>query len=373
MKIAIQASDLDAERIDGTRVYILNLLKNFGTLDRASEFLIYHKNKFNPELTPPNFSNYHVKKITFPFFWTQIRFCLATRRERPDVIWMPMHNIPILRSKKVRTVVTIHDLAFKYFPECFTNCELAKLNFLAKMAIERSDGIITISESSRKDILKFFPKIKEEKIKIIYHGFDREVFEKERDEKKEDDLKNKLKFKGEYILYVGAIQPRKNLGVLVDAFWQIKKEEKYKNLKLVLAGEKAWLWEEIFEKINVSPAKNDIITPGKINFEDLGHLMRGASVFVFPSLYEGFGIPPLEAMAARVPVICAKNSSLPEVAGEAALYFEGSNSSDLTLKIKTVLQDGELRGNLIQKGIFRIQKFSWKKCAQETLAYLKKS
>jgi glycosyltransferase involved in cell wall biosynthesis len=371
MRIAIQASDLDAERIDGTRVYILNLLKNFGTLDTASEFLIYHKNKFNPELTPPNFPNYKILKRNWPLFWTQMRLGTSLWRQKPDVLWMPMHNIPIIRSKKIRTVVTIHDLAFKYFPECFTGWELMKLNFLAKMAIERSDGIITISESSKKDILKFFPKIKEEKIKVIYHGFDREVFEKERNDKKEREVKDKFKIKGEYILYVGAIQPRKNLGVLIDAFGKIKKEEKYKKLKLVLAGEKAWMWEDIFEKIGVSSVKNDIITPGKINFENLGHLMRGASVFVFPSLYEGFGIPSLEAMAANVPVICAKNSSLPEVAGDAALYFEGNDSLDLASKIKTVLWDDELRGSLIQKGIFRIQKFSWEKCAKETLDYLK--
>ena len=371
MKIAIQAADLDAERIDGTRVYILNLLKYFGTLDQSDVFFIYHKQHFNPELQPPTFSNYQIKKITFPFFWTQIRFCLAINQDKPDILWMPMHNIPVFKSKKIKAVVTIHDLAFKHFPEMFTKKELVKLNFLTGMAIKKSDGIITVSKSSKKDILKFYPQIAEDKIKVIYHGFDSLVFNQTRDLKAEQKIKEEFKIRGDYILYVGAIQPRKNLEVLIEAFQKLKSVEKYKNLKLVLAGEKAWLWENIFKKINKSPCKKDILTPGKVNFENVGHLMRGASVFVFPSLYEGFGIPILEAMASHIPVICAHNSSLPEVAGEASLFFQGDSSSDLSAKIKTILENENLRKRLVEKGQEQIKKFSWEKCAQETLDYLK--
>jgi glycosyltransferase involved in cell wall biosynthesis len=300
-----------------------------------------------------------------------MRLSTSLFRRKPDVLWMPMHNIPYFISKKIKTVVTIHDLAFKYFPECFTKRELWKLNFLAKMAVERSNKIITISESSKKDILKFYPKIKAEKIRVIYHGFDGNIFKKERDFKKEEEIKNKFNICGKYILYIGAIQPRKNLKILIEAFEKIKKDEKNTDLKLVLIGEKAWMWEDIFKKINGSPYKEDIIASGKIKFEDIGHLMRGAEIFCFPSLYEGFGIPVLEAMAARVPVICSDNSSLPEVAGEAALYFDGKNADNLAEKIKSVLSDENLKNNLIAKGTEQIKKFSWEKCARKTLEYLK--
>ncbi len=370
MKIAIQASDLDAQRIDGTRVYILNLLKYFGVLDKKTDFLIYHKDKFNSELTPPTLNNYHFFKIKFPFFWTQLRFCWAINREKPAILWMPMHNIPLLRNKKIKTIVTIHDLAFKYFPEMFTWKERWKLNFLARLAIRKSDGIITISEASKRDILKFYPQLKAEKIKVIYHGFDREVFSQKRDLAQESVLKNKLQIQGDYLLYVGAIQPRKNLAVLIEAFEKIKATAQYEKLQLVLAGEKAWLWKSVWEKIEKSAYKKDIITPGRINFKELGHLMRGATIFVFPSLYEGFGIPLLEAMASRVPVICARNSSLPEVAGSAALFFEGDNSLELKKQIENILNNEELRRELIEKGEARIKEFSWQKCAQETLTYL---
>jgi glycosyltransferase involved in cell wall biosynthesis len=305
-----------------------------------------------------------------------MRLAHSLWKERPDVLWMPMHNIPYFLPKGVKTVVTIHDLAFKYFPEMFTKFELWKLNFLAKLAIERSDGIITISESSKKDILKFYPKIKENKIKIIHHGFDGKVFAEERDLEKEKEVKIKLGIEGDYLLYVGALQPRKNLGALIEAFEKMKAElnsdSELSSVKLVLAGEKAWMWKEIFEKIEKSPYRADIITPGKIKFEDVGHLMRGAEIFCFPSLYEGFGIPILEAFAAGVPVVCAKNSSLPEVGGEAALYFEGQNSGELAEKLKSVLEDNNLRKNMIANGQEQAKKFSWEKCARETLEFLKR-
>lgn len=370
MRIAIQAADLDHGRIDGTRVYILNLLKYFGKLDPAGEFLIYHKKEFNPELAPPNFSNYRIKKISVPLFWTQTRFAAELWKDQPDILWMPMHNIPLLRPKKIKTIVTIHDLAFKYFPEYFLKKDLLKINFLTGLAIKNADGIITISESSKKDILKFYPGTPAKKIKVIYHGFDADIFQKERDMEKETVIKKRLNIKGKYLLYTGAIQPRKNLEVFIEAFNKLKIGQ-YADLALVLAGEKAWLSENIIKKAQTSQFFADIIMPGKLSFGDLGHLCQGAAMFVFPSLYEGFGIPVLEAMAAKAPVICARNSSLPEVGGDAALYFNSGDAEDLAQKINSVLADENLRTAMIAKGLEQIKKFSWEKCARETLEYLK--
>lgn len=370
MKIAIQAADLDAARIDGTRVYIYNLLKQFGKLDNSSEFLIYHKDKFNPELAPPNFPNYKIKTISAPLFWTQARFAWEIKKDKPDVLWMPMHNMPLFKRKGTKTVATIHDLAFKYFPETFTKKDLFKINLLTKIAVSRADKIIAISESSKRDILKFYPGTRPEKIKVIYHGFDKNVYERERDFQKEKEIKNKYKIDGPYIIYIGAIQPRKNLEKLVEAF-DILKSKTDTDLKLVLVGEKAWLSKGVFKKIESSFNKKDIICPGQLNFEAVGHLLRGASAFVFPSLYEGFGIPILEAFASKVPVICSKNSSLPEVGGDAALYFEDNNAEDMANKIKEIITNETLRQKHINKGLEQIKKFSWEKCAKETLDYIK--
>jgi len=366
MRIAIHAADLDHSRIDGPRVYILNVIKNFGAIDQEDSFLIYHRNEFNPYLAPPSFSNYFVKKVSAPFLWTQTRFASELFRDRPDVLWMPIQNMPIFRRKNMKTVVTIHDLAFKIFPQHFTKKDLFKLNRLADLAIKNADKIIAISESTKKDIIKFYPRIDKEKIFVVYNGFDSELFNKKFSDEDFEKISISYNLKAKsYLLYVGAIQPRKNLGVLIEAFEKIKNANN--DLKLVLAGAPAWKSESTFEKIAKSPFKNDIIVTGRLPFEDVSVLYKNSLISIYPSLYEGFGIPILEAMASGVPVVSANNSSLPEVGGDAALYFETENSDDLARCIKKIISDDNLRNELIQKGIERAKNFSWEKCARETL------
>ena len=395
MKIAIQAADLDNDRIDGTRIYLLNLLRHFGKISPDDEFLIYHRKNFNPELTPPELENYKIKKADFPFLWTQTRFAWEIWKDNPDALWMPMHNLPAVKRNNLKTIVTIHDLAFKYFPGHFPKKDLFKLNFLAGQAIKNADKIIAVSQSTKKDILKFYPKIKEEKIKVIYHGFDAELFHRQFPKEKTNNILTNYKISAQggpasgwqttclagrqanYLLYVGAIQPRKNLETLIKAFELYKKGLRIKNyelrdLKLVLAGGKAWMWESTIEKIKKSPFKKDIILTGKTSFEDLAVLYKNAGIFIFPSLYEGFGIPILEAFASGVPVICARNSSLLEVGGKAAEYFKGSDAEELCGKIEKVLSDKELRNSMVVKGKKQIEKFSWEKCARETLEWIKR-
>jgi glycosyltransferase involved in cell wall biosynthesis len=142
-------------------------------------------------------------------------------------------------------------------------------------------------------------------------------------------------------------------------------------LKLVLAGGKAWMWEGVINRIKNSGYKKDIIITGTIPFEEIAVLYRSASVFVFPSLYEGFGIPILEAFASKIPVVSAKNSSLSEIGEEACMYFDEKNSQDLADKLKTIESDNGLRDDLIRKGETQLQKFSWDKCARETVEFIK--
>jgi len=370
MRIAIQASDLDSPRIDGTRVYLLNMLNRFGKIFPSDDFFIFHKDSFNSELTPNGFPNYRFISKGFPIYWTQTRFAMELWKGNYEALWMPMQALPFVRRKNLKTTITIHDLAFKIFPNFFPRKDLRRLNLLTDFAVKNSDKIIAVSNSTKNDILKFYPEIKEEKIKVIYHGFDPKLFQKEVSE----ELSNKINTKYQilntrYLLYVGAIQPRKNLEVLVEAFEKIKKENP--RLKLVLAGGKAWMWEGILERIAYSAYGSDIIVTETIPFEDIAVLYRNASAFVFPSRYEGFGIPILEAFASKIPVISAKNSSLEEVGGDAALYFGEKNSGDLADKIIKVIESEDLRKDLTEKGNEQIKKFSWEKCARETIEFIK--
>jgi glycosyltransferase involved in cell wall biosynthesis len=366
MKIAIHAADLDHERIDGTRVYLLNMLKNFGKMDQFDTFDVYHQAKFSARLTPPSFANYFIKSLPFFALWTQTRFALNLFLDKPDVLWMPVHNMPIFRRKNLRTVVTIHDLAFKIFPEYFPKKDLVKLNRLSDLSIKNADRIIAVSHSTKNDILKFYPQISEEKIEVIHHGFDAELFSQKISQEESIAVLKTYNLKPEtYLLYVGAIQPRKNLGILIEAFEKIK--EKNPEMKLVFAGAPAWQHEATFEKIEKSRYKEDIVVTGTLAFNQLPALYQNSSAFVFPSLYEGFGIPVLEAMASGTPAVLANNSSLPEVAGDAALYFKTGDTDDLVRCLELVMIDNNLREQLIEKGKKRVAEFSWEKCARQTL------
>ena len=285
------------------------LLKNFGLEDTRDRFLIYHKNKFNSQLTFPKFENYEIIKKPFPFWWTQTRFAWEMWRTKPDILFMPMHSLPFFRSKKTKTVVTIHDLAFKFFPDHFPKKDLRRLNFFTDYAVKNADKIIAISNSTKNDLLKIYPKIKEDKIKVIYHGYDKNLFNLNISRAGNQKSKYKIQiFKIQnYILFVGTIQPRKNIETLLEAFEMLRRKEEYKNLGLVIAGCSGWLAENIVEKIKKTPGA---VMTGKFETKDLPALIAGAEVFVLPSLYEGFGLPVLEAMACGTPVVAADNSSL---------------------------------------------------------------
>lgn len=370
MRIAINCADLDHQRIDGTRVYIKKCLDYFGSFDKNSTFILYHKTKFNPELKPKEYLNYENQIIPYPFWWVQTRFGFEMNYTLPDVCWMPIQQVPFLADKKTKIVITIHDLAFKYFPQHFPLMDRLKLDFFTETAVKRADKIIAVSKSTKEDILKFYPKTDPEKIKVIYHGVELEKYSEKIDEKRSGEVLKKYGISEKYLLYVGALQPRKNLEVLISAFEEIRENKK---IQLVLAGSPAWKSEGILKRVANSRFKKDIILTGKVGFDDLPVIYQRAEVFVLPSLYEGFGIPILEAWASRVPVVVADNSSLGEIGGEAVLKFKTEDGQELKKQIDILMDCDKIRKELVVKGMIEVKKFSWEKCAQETLNFIKPS
>jgi len=382
MRIAVQASDLDVARIDGTRVYLKELLNRFGQYAPEEEFLLYHQSQFNPELAPKMFANYRVKACPFPLAWMQTRFVWELFRTKPEKLFLPIQAAPLFIPRETEVTATIHDLAFKRYPETFPKKHLMKLNFLLDVVVRRADKLIAVSQSTKDDLLEFFPKLPESRVRVIHHGFDNDFFSTRLSK---DILSKTLKTfnlqLSTYVLYVGALQPRKNLVRLIEAFGIIKKRleghsgsfdyaQDGKRMKLVLAGEPAWLAGDILEAREKSVYKEDIILTGRVTFETLRALYQGARFFVFPSLYEGFGLPILEAFASRVPVLTADNSSLPEVAEQAALYCDAESASDIAEKMKHLWGSEALRADLVVQGEAQLKKFSWEKCAEETLRYI---
>jgi glycosyltransferase involved in cell wall biosynthesis len=367
--IGIDAADLCQKRIDGTRIYILNMLQRFGGLAPETIFHIYLQGKINPYLEFKTFPNYKIQNEPFPLFWTQLKLPSLLRATNPQVLWMPLHNLPILRPGNVKTVITIHDLAFKLFPEFFPTKDLVLLNYLTAYAVKNADKIIAISRSTARDLNEMYG-VPSYKIKVIYHGYDKNIFHLPGREEllKVGAVKEKYKIppRAKYLIYVGAIQPRKNLGVLVSAFERIKTLHAFKDWKLVLAGSDAWLMDDLKKQIGDSIWRKDIIMTGNFAIKDLPYLLWGAELFVFPTLYEGFGIPILEAMACGVPVITAKNSSLVEAAGNNALFFDTGKIGDLAATIKELHSSDQKMKLLKNKGLAWVKNFDWDKTARET-------
>ena len=366
MRVALQASDLDHERIDGTRVYLRELLRRFGSLSPETDFLLYHRSRFNPALAPPTFPNYVERLLSFPLAWMQTRFAWAMYRERPDKLFLPIQAAPLFLPQGLEVTATIHDLAFKKYPKTFPREDLFKLNFLLNRVVSRADKLIAVSEATKRDLLDFFPHLPPERIHVIHHGFDGAFFGTKLSP---EDLKRELGEHrleaGNYILYVGALQPRKNLIRLIRAFEGVKRE--FPGLKCVLAGEDAWLSGGIREAREKSPSREDILLTGRVSFETLRALYQGARAFVFPSLYEGFGLPILEAFASGTPTLVARNSSLAEVAGEGALFCEAEDERDIEEKLGLLLRDETLRASLRERASRELGRFSWEKTAEETL------
>ncbi len=224
-------------------------------------------------------------------------------------------------------------------------------------------------------MIKFY-NLEDERIAVIYNGYEKKVkYFFAKNDKQEFKIKNFIKkFKittNKYILYVGTIQPRKNLNILIEAFLKFKKNNP--DYKLVIVGKKGWLYQKIFEKVIELNLTKEVIFTDYIDDAMLVYLYKNAFCFVMPSLYEGFGIPLLEAMDNNCPVISSFTSSLPEIGDNACLYFDPKNSDDLYNKLITLKNNQHLRQELIKKGKERIKNFSWQKCAEETLMILKNS
>ena len=371
--IGIDAADLCHKRIDGTRIYIYNLLERFGKVAPETLFYIYLKGKINPQLRFREFPNYLLRNADFPLFWTQLKLPVMLKKEIPDVLWMPFHNMPLLRPRKMKTVITIHDLAFKLFPDLFPKRDLFLLNRLTSYSVKAADRVIAVSHSTARDLTEIY-NVPPHKIRVIYHGYNSKLFHlpSAQEKKQVPCIKSKYQIprSGKYLLYVGAIQPRKNLGVLVSAFERLKTLHTFRDWKLVLAGSDAWMVDDLKKQINASPWQKDIIMTGNFEISDLPPLLWGAEMFVFPSLYEGFGIPVLEAMACGIPVITARNSSLIEVSGKHAVYFEAQRIDDLTASIRELNESEAKKNELVKGGLNWIKRFSWDETARKTYEFL---
>ncbi len=263
----------------------------------------------------------------------------------------------------------IFDLAFFYYQKMFTTRDFLQLKNWTDYSIKHAKKVITISQASKKDIIKFY-QTDPEKISVAYPGYDPTLFKSITEQRKIDEIKNKYGVVGPYILYTGTIQPRKNLVRLIEAFKNIE------GYKLVLAGKysgagrKAWMTEDILSAPQKYGIEDKVIFTNYTPREDLPFLMSGATAIVQVALYEGFGMPVVEAMACGTPAIVSNISSLPEAVGDAGLLVDPNSVTQIEQAIRTITTDKKLQAKLAKKSLEQAKKFSWQKMAREVIKVL---
>lgn len=261
-----------------------------------------------------------------------------------------------------KTVITVHDMVYKAFPETVRGRTKWMLISGLKPSMNRADIIVTDSEFSKSEILKYFPKY-EKKIRVVPCGVDLEKFKPCDTPERIPEVKSSLGINGEYFLYLGTIEPRKNLERLISAY-HILTQRIQDAPKLVLAGGKGWLYDSIFQRVSDLKLADKVLFTKYIPSEDMNPLMCGALAFVFPSIYEGFGMPPLEAMACGVPVLASNAASLPEVTGDCGVICDAYSEESIADGLYTLYNDTALRAELSIRGRKRAEGFSWERSAE---------
>jgi glycosyltransferase involved in cell wall biosynthesis len=345
----------------GIGTYIRNLLRQLARFDRETEYVLLARPGDRDALGAlgENFrsvsetaGNYSIaEQVTIPW---------ALRRERVALFHAPHYVLPPLVPCK--SVVTIHDCIHLMFPQYLPNrLALAYARTAINMAARRSTRVLTVSESSKKDILRFVD-VPADKIDVIHNAYD-ERFGVEPREEDVVRVQERYQLHDEFVLYAGNVKPHKNLGRLIEAFHLVRRRG-LEHLKLVLIGDEISKYAALRRAVHHHQLHKYVRFLGYMPEETLAVMYRLAAVFVFPSLYEGFGLPPLEAMASGTPVVTSNLSSLPEVAGDAALLADPYDPGAIADAIYTVLTDPSIRRDLRSKGLVRARQFSWEASAR---------
>jgi glycosyltransferase involved in cell wall biosynthesis len=376
MLIGIDASRATAARRTGTETYSLHLIRALLAQEKGHHFRLYFNQTPSPDLFPGGADR---RVMPFTRLWTHLRLSWEMQSAPPDVLFVPSHVLPVIHPR--RCVVTVHDLGYHYYPEAHTLFQNAYLRWSTRYNARTATRVLADSDATRKDLLRYY-RIPEERIVVVYPGRD-EALSRVNDPQVLEAVRARYGLSESYFLYVGTLHPRKNLVRLVKAFADLvgasrvrseapdgSRADPVPELQLVLAGQKGWLYEEILAKVRKLGLGDRVILTGYVPAADLPGLLSGALAFVFPSLYEGFGLPVLEAMACGTPVICSNVSSLPEVGGDAALQVDPLETEGLVEAMSQLITDEGLRKTLVERGYEQIQRFSWQRCASQVLQVL---
>lgn len=359
MRIAIDGSRAFSKNPTGTENYSYSVIKSLSKVDTQNNYLIYLRPNQNPGKDWPE--NFKFKTINYPRLWTQIGLALRTFIDNPDLLFVPSHTLPLIHKPGLKTLVTVHDLGAEYLPGMHQLKQVLYLKMMTHYQLRGATKIIAVSAATKKDLIERI-NLSPKKIDVIYEAVNKTVFKKIANDTLKVTLNHYNLQKNNYFLFVGTIQPRKNLERLIKAFSQISNQDK--KLKLVLVGGKGWKSESIYALSKKLGMEESIKFLGRVGDKDLVGLYNGAICLTYPSLFEGFGLPILEAFACGCPVITSNISSMPEVAGNAAKLVDPYNIEAISKAMEEIAKNEKLRNSMIQKGIIRLGQFDWGKSAK---------
>ncbi len=358
--IGIDASRLAVGERTGTETYTAQLLSHLPPHLAGETVRLYLNSR---ELPPEAGTPYESIRMPFPRLWTHGRLSWEMARQRPDILFVPAHVVPLVHPP---SVVTIHDLGYLHEPESHPTAARRHLHLTTRWSVRAARRVIAISAATRRDLVQAYG-VPEAKIRVVHHGIGPEFRLAPRETVAE--LKARLGLPARYVLAVGTVQPRKNLGGRAHAMRSVR--ESGLPHHLVVAGKRGWLAERVDREVEASGMADRVHWAGYVGPADLPTLYGGADAFCFPSLYEGFGLPALEAMACGVPTVVSDRGALPEVVANAALVVDPTDERAIGAALVRVLTDPALRRRLSAEGAAHATRFSWDRTAAHTLAILR--
>lgn len=378
MKIGIDIRTLMEDKYSGIPEYSLCLVRELLKIDKQNQYILFYNSFKDLSSKIPEFKNKNVSivKTRYPskFFGYILQKLLKwpklDRLLKVDVFFMPHINFCAF-SSKVKTMITVHDLSFLIYPRFFSlkkNIWHKAVN--VKKMLKKFDCVVAISKNTKQDLVEYC-QLDEKKIKVVYSGISKNFKKINQSDQRLKEVKQKYNLPNKFILSLCTIEPRKNIDGLIRAYEKFVEQNKdSSDLKLVIAGARGWKYNKVIETWKNSKYKDDIIFVSYVDKGDKVYLYNLAKIFIFPSFYEGFGFPPLEAMACGVPVITSANSSLTEILSSAAIFIDPYDINSIKQAISELVSSPQLRESLAQKGYSNVQTYTWEKTAKQMLAII---
>ncbi len=364
MLLGIDASRAFVRNRTGIEEYSYQVIKNLRKYLQSEKVFLYCNSAVN---VPPDFElpeNWQVKKLRAPIFWTQGRLSLEILINRLDVLFIPAHTVPLIHPKN--TIVTIHGLEYEFCPEAYSWFDRFYMRWSIRKSCRWAKRIIAVSENTKQDLMRLY-KVPGKKIDVVYEGISSKARLFPPDRQAVGIPQSQALTK--YLLFVGRLEERKNIIGIIRAFEILKRKYKIPH-KLILVGKYGYGENEIKEKVFNSEYKSDIILTGYISDEDKYYLLKNADIFLFPTFYEGFGLPILEAQRVGTAVITSNISSMPEVSGEGAVLVDPKSANAIAEAVYKLVSDESYKNDIIKKGLENVKRFSWEKCAREVSSLL---